>query len=122
MRKKKKSGKQTHVKHALFHTLLSIFPQVISVAVSVPSPSHAGILSQSDTFHVCSPKRSALQISTIEFPQYCSSFPLNTRVLNLSFYTDSVSLIITSPLISCCFPGISDKVFPVSFFYPRKNY
>lgn len=114
-RKRYPSEKQTHVKHALAHILLPIFPQMMSVPVPVSSLSHAGNLSQTDTCHVHSPKTSAHQISCSVFTVF-----LLTHVVSilLPSYTYAVFLLITSPLTSHSLPGI----FPVFFFYPSKKY
>lgn len=63
-KKKAKKPNQTHVKYALAHILLSIFPQVIIIVIPTPFLSHAETLAQSDTFHVYTPKPSALYSSS----------------------------------------------------------
>lgn len=82
---KRKKGKQTHVKQALAHTLLSIFPQVMSIAfLSLPFPTLGPCLGQILFMRIVLNLRPSKYQT--QFPRYCSSVPLSTRGLNLTLF------------------------------------
>lgn len=108
--KEKGIQEKDSMKHALADTLLSIFPQLIPITVSVPFLPHAG------NYSSCS-KSSALQIVT-SFHKSDFCVPLQICSLDLSL---RLTVSLTTSSADPCLPRISDEVFPC-FFCPGKNY